>query len=717
MEKMNMNKRGKRFCAGLLAAALGFSMVIPADVRAKEAAGNDPAESEIEAKEVPRGDYVVCAVDGAGEKEACLDEAQEIIRDAGESIYETDLSAEEAARLEEADEIIVEENFFLSGAKIKDGKEKKNKWEIQNRQEEKKETEWNYKMVRADEEDMKADGQGTVKVAVLDSGVELLSGIPVKGNVNLVKEEQYLPYYMDDMVGHGTAAADIIYHICPDAEIYSVRVLDSGNRGRLSDVVEGIYWCIEQGMDVINMSFGTTVESEILKKAIEAASDAGILITGAAGNGGSGAAVEYPAAYPEVIAVGAVDTSAQKTEESAAGPEVELVAPGEQILTKSVFGMETVNSGTSMAAPHVAGAAALLIQQDEEKGAEEIRGILDASGNPIGEEEAYGYGLLDVAYAQDLLENGGAALEEFSARTDTEEEMPVREEAAVQTFEEVDYVEGRWKKDGHEQLTESGARAYGGFTETQIRLLKAGAVYPDKALPTREAFPEWHGYFKKTDDTRVNYIANYIFATKIAKNGGRAPDLAIVKGQDRGCYAEMQKVISTSGIQTVPVNEKKEKGVGTWESWGIIIKRETGGDTGLVYSEQTADLKEKWRRYFLYGMAIHTATDAFAHNCFEIVGDDPVFIRHPSADEPDTANNRFLCAGNTAYEIAANSQLKILGVVTDFSSRGKSYWNGFYMRALMSNAIEADSENLGTTYLTNQFKAVDYTYYNQNKKT
>ena len=69
----------------------------------------------------------------------------------------------------------------------------------------------------------------------------LLSGIPVAGSVNLVKEEQYLPYYMDDMVGHGTAAADIIHQICPEAEIYSVRVLDSENRGRLSDVVEGIH--------------------------------------------------------------------------------------------------------------------------------------------------------------------------------------------------------------------------------------------------------------------------------------------------------------------------------------------------------------------------------------------------------------------------------------------------------------------------------------------
>ncbi len=72
-------------------------------------------------------------------------------------------------------------------------------------------------------------------------------GIPVSSSVNLVKEEQDLPYYMNDMVGHGTAVADIIYQICPKAQIYSVRVLDKDNKGRLSDIVEGIYWYIEHG--------------------------------------------------------------------------------------------------------------------------------------------------------------------------------------------------------------------------------------------------------------------------------------------------------------------------------------------------------------------------------------------------------------------------------------------------------------------------------------
>ena len=92
----------------------------------------------------------------------------------------------------------------------------------------------------------------------------------------------------------------------------------------------------------------------------------GILLVSSAGNGDT-QGVEYPAAYEEVIAVGAVNTSAKKTEESAVGEEVELVAPGEQILSDSMLGLETVVSGTSMAAPHVIAVAAVLWQKDKTK--------------------------------------------------------------------------------------------------------------------------------------------------------------------------------------------------------------------------------------------------------------------------------------------------------------------------------------------------------------
>lgn len=359
-----------------------------------------------------------------------------------------------------------------------------------------------------------------------------------------------------------------------------------------------------------------------------------------------------------------------------------------------------MNSGTSMAAPHVTGAAAFLMRQDEGKEAEEIRKILDASGNPVGEAEAYGYGLLDVEYAQELLEDGGAALEGFSARTDAREKTPVREKEDVQTFEEVDYVEGRWDGNNHEGIMEEGARKYGGFTETQIKLLKAGAVYPDKALGGFLVYPEWHGTKGK------NYVANYIFATQIAKNAGDTKNLPKVMGQGSLCYDRMKTVISTSGILWSPDVRPEDNKLAGRESWGTIIRRETG----LVYSEQTADLKEKWRKYFLYGMAAHTITDAFAHSSFyRDAAGNYIEIKHGAggAHKTDFYENRIHCAANSAYLVAIRSQNKTVGSVMDFSSYGTNYWNSFYLKNILNYAMESNIESLGQLYLHQIFSNIN----------
>ena len=121
-------------------------------------------------------------------------------------------------------------------------------------------------------------------------------------------------------------------------------------------------------MDIINLSLGTTINSKILHKAIIDANNAGILIVAAAGNRGkSDGIVEYPAAYKEVLSVGAIDSNADISETSSYGDKVDVVAPGELIKTVANFGMETVSSGTSMAAPHVVGIASVLWQKDKTK--------------------------------------------------------------------------------------------------------------------------------------------------------------------------------------------------------------------------------------------------------------------------------------------------------------------------------------------------------------
>ncbi|MHC4685690.1 MAG: S8 family peptidase [Planctomycetota bacterium] len=176
------------------------------------------------------------------------------------------------------------------------------------------------------------------KVAVLDTGIDYKHpdlDDNCYGGVNVINPRKD---YKDDN-GHGTHVAGIIaaedndigvVGVAPGAYLYGVKALDRNGSGWLSDIIAGLEWCVNNGMDIVNMSLGTNSDIQALHDACDAAS-AKVILVAAAGN--DGGAVDYPAAYNSVIAVSATNISDGLAYFSSYGPEIEIAAPGVNILS------------------------------------------------------------------------------------------------------------------------------------------------------------------------------------------------------------------------------------------------------------------------------------------------------------------------------------------------------------------------------------------------
>lgn len=241
-----------------------------------------------------------------------------------------------------------------------------------------------------------ATGVG-VKVGVVDTGIDLNHpDLYVAGDVNIINPRKS----GKDDNGHGTHVAGTIaatdneigvIGVAPKANLYAIKVLDRRGSGWLSDVIAGLQWCIDNKMQVVNMSLGTSSDVQSFHDAVQVVSAAGIIQVASAGNA-RGGPVGYPAAYSEVIAVSAIDESDNIADFSSIGPEVELAAPGVEILSTWKGGGYNTISGTSMACPHVTGAVALAIAE----GVTNVRTALQTSADDLGDPDLYGYGLVDA---------------------------------------------------------------------------------------------------------------------------------------------------------------------------------------------------------------------------------------------------------------------------------------------------------------------------------
>ncbi|ONI68850.1 type VII secretion-associated serine protease mycosin [Kribbella sp. ALI-6-A] len=277
---------------------------------------------------------------------------------------------------------------------------------------------WAQQMLDADRVWARSTGSG-VLVGVVDSGVDA-DHPQLRGKVRRGEDFYSASGTLRadfDCDSHGTAVAGIIaatptggigFHgVAPDARILPVRVTERAANGtdpnQISPVAlaEGIRYAADQRVKVLNLSIAGTVDYPAVRSAVAYAQARDVLVIAAVGNNQREDGVSlpsYPAAYDGVLGVGAIDIDGQRTSSSQAGPYVDLVAPGGQVLAPTRRGGHTYVTGTSFATPFVSGTAALVRAAWPRLTARQVQQRLIATASPArggGARWQYGAGVVD----------------------------------------------------------------------------------------------------------------------------------------------------------------------------------------------------------------------------------------------------------------------------------------------------------------------------------
>ena len=292
-------------------------------------------------------------------------------------------------------------------------------------------------------------GNPAILVAVLDSGIlsdqpefagriftnpnESANGVDDDGNglVDDISGWDYAtqegngdpdPY---DEHGHGSWVASVfgantdhqfgIVGLDHFARILPIRVLGADNRGSTADLVAGLYYAVEQGARVINLSLINFPKQDILRDALDYADGAGSILVACAGNGGADTAdYQYPGSHPRTISVGATRSNDELASFSSTGQTVDLVAPGEGILAadhQQPYEPDVADSvsGCSLATPIVSGIISLMLSIDPELNRDSALELLKQSAVDLGDpgfDHKFGWGRVDAAAALSLAAEG-----------------------------------------------------------------------------------------------------------------------------------------------------------------------------------------------------------------------------------------------------------------------------------------------------------------------
>lgn len=196
---------------------------------------------------------------------------------------------------------------------------------------------------------------------------------------------------------NGSGIAGVAY----DTRIMALKVCNVIGSCSTSAVAGAINWATERGAAVINMSLGGPGDSSTLRNAVRSAWATGVVLVAAAGNDGN-TSYSYPAAYDEVVSVAATDGGDEHASFSNRNDDVEVAAPGVGVLSAWPGNRYQSLSGTSMASPHVAGLAALLIGQNPEWSNSQVRSRMSDCADDLGEagrDDRFGHGRIDLGRA------------------------------------------------------------------------------------------------------------------------------------------------------------------------------------------------------------------------------------------------------------------------------------------------------------------------------
>lgn len=305
-------------------------------------------------------------------------------------------------------------------------------------------SQWGLRRIHCPEAWDRSRGSNSIVVAVIDTGVDLdhpelapllvpgrdlvnlgvsptpPPGFHFEGDINIVDNDPM------DEVGHGTHVAGTIACLSNNAtgvagvtwqcRIMPVRVLarivnnnnpaDVRGTGSSADIAAGIRWAVDHGARVINLSLGGPSDTFVERDAIAYAIAHGVVVCAAMGNGGAGAPISFPAAYSDVVAVAAIDSSDHRASFSQTGPHIDVSGPGVGILSTVWDNSFTTMSGTSMATPHVAGVAALILSINPSLTAAECADILRQTADPLRDNPGdpipnnnYGWGCVNALAA------------------------------------------------------------------------------------------------------------------------------------------------------------------------------------------------------------------------------------------------------------------------------------------------------------------------------